>query len=203
MAYNQVSYGSKGSSVTELQKLLNNNGYSLDVDGVFGSKTQAAVKDYQKKNGLSVDGIVGNNTWGALTKVTAPTPTTTTTPAPSTTTTATTTPAPSTSATNTTTTPAPSTTTTATTTSPSTTTPNAAATPTTEAKDTSFKYEDYKPSDAVAQAEALLNQQLSQKPGEYQSTWQDQLNDILQQILNREKFSYDLNGDSLYKEQGA
>ena len=65
--YNQVSYGSKGSSVTELQKLLNNNGYNLDVDGNFGSKTQAAVKDYQQKNGLSVDGIVGKNTWGALT----------------------------------------------------------------------------------------------------------------------------------------
>ena len=64
--YSQVSYGSKGSDVKTLQELLNQNGYSLDTDGVFGSKTQAAVKDYQKKNGLSVDGIVGKNTWGAL-----------------------------------------------------------------------------------------------------------------------------------------
>lgn len=38
----------------------------MNVDGKFGSKTQAAVKDYQKKNNLSVDGIVGNATWGAL-----------------------------------------------------------------------------------------------------------------------------------------
>lgn len=45
---------------------MNSQGYSLQVDGKFGSKTQAAVKDYQKKQGLSVDGIVGNNTWGAL-----------------------------------------------------------------------------------------------------------------------------------------
>ena len=64
--YSQVSYGSKGSDVKTLQELLNQNGYSLDADGVFGSKTQAAVKDYQKKSGLSVDGIVGKNTWGAL-----------------------------------------------------------------------------------------------------------------------------------------
>ena len=45
--YNQISYGSKGSDVTELQKLLNQNGYSLDTDGIYGSTTLAAVKDYQ------------------------------------------------------------------------------------------------------------------------------------------------------------
>lgn len=65
--YSQVSYGSKGSDVKTLQELLNQNGYSLDVDGVFGSKTQAAVKDYQTKNKLAVDGIAGNETWGTLT----------------------------------------------------------------------------------------------------------------------------------------
>lgn len=66
-SYTQVSKGSTGGSVTELQKLLNQNGYNLSEDGVFGNKTLAAVKDYQSKNGLSVDGIVGNKTWGALT----------------------------------------------------------------------------------------------------------------------------------------
>lgn len=81
--YSQVGRGSKGSDVTELQKLLNSNGYALDVDGSFGPKTQAAVKDYQQKNGLKVDGIVGNNTWGSLTKANTPAaaPTTPTTQA--------------------------------------------------------------------------------------------------------------------------
>ena len=64
--YQQVSYGSKGESVKTLQNLLNQQGYSLDEDGVFGAKTQAAVKDYQKKNGLLLDGIAGDQTWGSL-----------------------------------------------------------------------------------------------------------------------------------------
>lgn len=59
--------GSKGSDVTTLQELLNKNGYTLDVDGVFGSKTQAAVRDYQAKSGLTVDGIAGEKTYAALT----------------------------------------------------------------------------------------------------------------------------------------
>lgn len=145
--YKQISYGSTGSDVTELQKQLKNNGYTdLAVDGIFGTKTQAAVKDYQQKNGLAVDGIVGTNTWGSLTKA-------------------------------------------------STTAPEATAQA--EVKAPTFEN---KPSDTVAQAEALVQQHLSQKPGAYQSTWQDQLNETLQQILNREKFSYDLNGDMLYQQ---
>lgn len=82
-----------------------------------------------------------------------------------------------------------------TTTKPTTTTPSTTS-PTTNG----FSYGEYKPSDSVAQAEQLLNQQLAQKPGGYQSTWQDQLNDMVQQILNREDFSYDLNGDALYQQ---
>ena len=78
--YNQVSYGSQGSDVTELQKLLNQNGYSLTEDGVFGTKTQSAVKDYQQKNNLAVDGIVGTNTWSALTGAGTGSDTTTDTP---------------------------------------------------------------------------------------------------------------------------
>ena len=46
----------------------------------------------------------------------------------------------------------------------------------------------------------MLQQQLSQKPGAYQSAWQTQLDDTLNKILNREKFSYDLNGDALYQQ---
>ncbi len=66
MAYSTIRYGSSGTHVKKLQEQLNKNGYNLSVDGQFGSKTQAAVNDYQKKNGLTVDGIVGTNTWGKL-----------------------------------------------------------------------------------------------------------------------------------------
>lgn len=58
----------------------------------------------------------------------------------------------------------------------------------------------YQESDTVKQAQAMLRQQLSQKPGAYQSAWQNQLNDAINKILNREKFSYDLNGDALYQQ---
>ena len=61
-----MQYGSQGEQVKKLQQELNKYGYKLDVDGQFGTKTQAAVRDYQKNNGLSVDGIVGKNTWGKL-----------------------------------------------------------------------------------------------------------------------------------------
>ena len=64
--YRQVGYGSTGSAVNKLQSVLNEHGYDLAVDGIFGPKTQAAVRDYQKKNGLKLDGIVGKETWGSL-----------------------------------------------------------------------------------------------------------------------------------------
>ena len=63
-----------------------------------------------------------------------------------------------------------------------------------------FTYKSYKEGDAVTQAKEALNTQLSQKPGAYQSQWQTQLNDTIKKILNREKFSYDLNGDALYQQ---
>lgn len=66
MARTQIQYGSQGNDVKTLQEILNKNGYSLTVDGIFGAKTQAAVKDYQQKNGLTTDGIVGVKTWSAL-----------------------------------------------------------------------------------------------------------------------------------------
>lgn len=61
-----LQHGSQGDEVKTLQEYLNKNGANLTVDGVFGDNTLAAVKDYQQKNGLGVDGIVGNKTWGAL-----------------------------------------------------------------------------------------------------------------------------------------
>ena len=55
--------GSSGDKVTQLQQKLKNWGYySGSVDGIFGSATEAAVKKFQKKNGLTADGIVGKAT---------------------------------------------------------------------------------------------------------------------------------------------
>jgi len=66
MSKRTISYGSSGEDVRKLQKTLNSVGYNLQVDGIFGAKTQSAVRSYQQKNGLSVDGIVGVNTWNSL-----------------------------------------------------------------------------------------------------------------------------------------
>ena len=61
--------GNTGEYVTLLQTKLMNAGYDLGaygVDGDFGSATLAAVKKFQKDHGLTVDGVVGANTWKAL-----------------------------------------------------------------------------------------------------------------------------------------
>ena len=55
--------GSRGSEVKELQTALKNLGlYSLKIDGVYGKGTAAAVKAYQRRNGLAADGIAGPKT---------------------------------------------------------------------------------------------------------------------------------------------
>lgn len=59
-----LKYGSSGDDVKKLQEALGFTG--SDVDGIYGEKTQAAVKDYQKNNGLTVDGIAGEQTLGKL-----------------------------------------------------------------------------------------------------------------------------------------
>lgn len=59
-------YGSRGDDVKKLQQTLNQNGYSLAIDGVYGNNTMAAVRDYQRKNGLSADGVFGSQTSGKL-----------------------------------------------------------------------------------------------------------------------------------------
>lgn len=60
-------WGSRGSSVSVLQRKLTDWGYyDGRVDGVYGSATYRAVIEFQRKNRLKVDGIVGRQTWGAL-----------------------------------------------------------------------------------------------------------------------------------------
>lgn len=61
--------GNKGEYVTLLQTELVNRGYdigSYGIDGDFGKCTEAAVKQFQRDNGLDADGIVGQKTWDAL-----------------------------------------------------------------------------------------------------------------------------------------
>ena len=59
--------GSTGSTVREIQTRLKNWGYySGTVDGIYGSGTEAAVKKFQQKNGLTADGIAGPATLSAL-----------------------------------------------------------------------------------------------------------------------------------------
>lgn len=149
--YTTLQNGSKGDEVKKLQQSLIDAGYNVGssgADGIYGNSTAAAVKAYQKANGLSVDGIAGNQTLGKLYGGS-----------------------------------------TATTTQP---------TPTYKYEE--FKYDPYTKSDTVQQAEAAIQQQMAQKPGEFQYSWQTQLDDIYNKIMNREEFSYDLNGDALYQQ---
>mgnify|MGYP002544888099 CR=1 FL=1 len=59
--------GSRGDLVRQLQTRLRSWGYySGTVDGVYGAKTESAVRAFQKRNGLTADGIVGQKTAAAL-----------------------------------------------------------------------------------------------------------------------------------------
>ena len=57
-------YGSRGSEVTQIQTKLKRWGYYKgNIDGIFGTQTLEAVKYFQRKNGLVVDGIAGKKHW--------------------------------------------------------------------------------------------------------------------------------------------
>lgn len=62
-----VSWGSTGQDVKDVQwTLLKWGYYSGAVDGIYGSQTYNAIRDFQRKNGLGVDGVVGPETAAAL-----------------------------------------------------------------------------------------------------------------------------------------
>ena len=270
-----LKVGSNGNDVKNLQTALMDEGYDVGkagVDGVYGKDTEAAVKQYQKDNGLTIDGIAGKNTLGSLNdkkqavlkgddgeviaetgvKSLAKKPPNNTKGQTGTTTTTTTT------------------TTTDTKGKDEGKKDSAEEQKQTEVSKTDsttqpftygdfnydkefqyddfsydkefqhdpfsydkefqyddfnygkefsygdfnydkefsygdfsygdFSYGDYAESDAVKQANALLQQQLNSKPGEYQSQWQSQLDDYMNQIQNRDPFSYDFNSDALYNQ---
>jgi len=59
--------GARGNAVTRLQQLLQAQGYNVGtIDGAFGPTTEAAVRAFQQRSGLQVDGAVGPQTWRAL-----------------------------------------------------------------------------------------------------------------------------------------
>lgn len=187
--------GSTGDEVKEWQNFLNTQGYSLTVDGVFGDNTLNATTEWQTKQGLGADGIVGDNTWGkagyaAYSTISTPTAKPTIDAAPD---------APTF---NTTSTPLP---TTDTTSWDDTEKGQAAGDAYNTAKDNvnnyeDFTYDDYSESDKVKEAGAAIDAHKANKPGEYTSQWQGILDNLMNRILNREKFSYDLNGDALYQQ---
>ena len=182
----QYSRGSSGEEVKKLQQQLIDAGYdvgSSGADGIYGAKTEEAVKKFQQANtGLAVDGIAGKHTLAALNSINnqpaASTPTTPTAP----------------------TTP----------TTPST--PTAPETPIVESQEQApaagqpnfsypeFAYQSYGESDIVQQARELLAQHSATKPGDYVSAWKDEADAYLSQYQNRDPFSYDFNSDALYNQ---
>lgn len=138
-SYNNLSIGTKGDDVIKLQQSLVDAGYDIGssgVDGVYNPATQAAARQYQKDNGLSVESTGS----GAATSTTG-----TNTPAYS----------------------------------------PAASNPNTDA--------------AYKQAIASLLSAQREIPT-YANSYEGKLQDLYNQIVNRDKFTYDVNSDALYRQ---
>lgn len=63
-----VRKGAEGNITYLIQAMLICHSFNIDADGIFGHATESAVKEFQSRNGLSVDGIVGKNTFNKLFK---------------------------------------------------------------------------------------------------------------------------------------
>ena len=61
-----VLRGSKGAVVTQVQRRLRAHGFTVSIDGRFGPQTDRALRAFQGKRGLEVDGRAGPRTWAAL-----------------------------------------------------------------------------------------------------------------------------------------
>lgn len=149
--YKQLSCGSSGQEVKDLQTALNKAGnYNLDIDGNFGPATQNAVKDYQQKNSLSVDGIAGEQTLGKLY-------------------------------------------------APAQTDGGGTAEAPAQAQQSTTPKFDPNTSEAYSQAMQALNDAKNNAPT-YEGTYDQAIKDAYDQIVNRPKFSYDVNEDALYEQ---
>ncbi len=167
--YTMVAYGSQGSAVRQLQNELNKRGYGLAEDGIFGKKTRSAVRDYQKKNGLTmVDGIAGDETWGSLLSAAAVQEPQLTPMAQSTFVTA------------------------------AESTPRAEVTAGTARRLRELE-QGYTPSDEVTAARAYRDSVAAMEPGAYQSRFEEKLQELYDQIAGREAFDYDPEEDEAYR----
>lgn len=63
-----------------------------------------------------------------------------------------------------------------------------------------YQKKEYQQSDNVTQAQQALQQHQQSKPGQYQSQWQQQMDDLLKQYQNRQPFQYDINADAMYQQ---
>ena len=61
-----VRKGAEGNITYLIQAMLVCHSFDIDADGIFGPATEIAVREFQKRNGLSADGIVGKNTFNKL-----------------------------------------------------------------------------------------------------------------------------------------
>ncbi len=167
--YTMVAYGSQGSAVRQLQNELNKRGYGLAEDGIFGKKTRSAVRDYQKKNGLTmVDGIAGDETWGSLLSAAAVQEPQLTPTAQGTFVTA------------------------------AESTPRAEVTAGTARRLRELE-RGYTPSDEVTAARAYRDSVAAMEPGAYQSRFEEKLQELYDQIAGREAFDYDPEEDEAYR----
>ena len=167
--YTMVAYGSQGSTVRQLQNELNKRGYGLAEDGIFGKKTRSAVRDYQKKNGLTmVDGIAGDETWGSLLSAAAVQEPQLTPTAQGTFVTA------------------------------AESTPRAEVTAGTARRLQELE-KGYTPSDEVTAARAYRDSVAAMEPGAYQSRFEEKLQELYDQIAGREAFDYDPEEDEAYR----
>ncbi|TGB01674.1 peptidoglycan-binding protein [Halobacillus salinus] len=67
-SYDVLRRGDKGRAVSELQRTLCASGYHLKIDGSFGPRTEAAVKQFQEDHAIEVDGLVGPITQSLLSR---------------------------------------------------------------------------------------------------------------------------------------
>ena len=183
--YNNLKVGASNNAdeVRRLQNALISAGYnvgSTGADGIYGKNTAAAVRAYQQANGLTVDGIAGAKTQGALYGSAAVQ------------------------------TPFAGNNTAAWLSSGSASisggtgaypyaaySPYSSYSPTVESSVPS-SYPSYAESEDLIALRKRLEDYESSKPGEYESAYSDQINDLMDKISNREAFSYNYNEDPLY-----